>query len=45
VRRARRRAQDSRGPLGVRLPTLDRDAAERTLRDVGREARKLFGDR
>jgi hypothetical protein len=45
VLRARRRAQASKGPLGVRLPTLDRDAAERAIKDVGREARKLFGDR
>ncbi len=45
VLRARRRAQDSTGPLGARLPAIDRAAAERTLRDFGREARKLFGER
>jgi hypothetical protein len=45
VLRARRRAQSSKGPLGVRLPTLDGDALERTIKDVGREARKLLGDR
>ena len=43
--RARRRGQSSSGPLGVRLPPLDRAAAERTLRDFGRETRKLFGER
>ena len=38
--RARRRAHDSSGDLdGMR------EIAERTIRDVGREARKLFGDR
>jgi hypothetical protein len=45
VLRARRRAQDSAGPFGVRWPTLDRSAAERTLKDLGRETRKLFGER
>jgi len=45
VLRARRRAQRSSGPLGVSWPQLDRAAAERTLGDLGREARKLFGDR
>jgi hypothetical protein len=45
VLRARRRAQDSAAPLGVRWPILDRAAAERTLKDLGRETRKLFGDR
>ena len=43
--RARRRGQASSGPLGVRLPPLDRAAAERAIRDFGRETRKLFGDR
>ncbi len=38
--RARRRAQGSAGDLdGMR------EIAERTIRDVGREARKLLGDR
>jgi hypothetical protein len=45
VLRARRRAQDSARPLGVGWPTLDRSAAERTLKDLRRETRKLFGDR
>ena len=35
----------SAGPLGVRLPALDRAAAERTLKDLGRETRRLFGER
>lgn len=38
--RARRRAQQSPGGL-----TGARDAAERALRDLGRETRKLLGDR
>jgi hypothetical protein len=42
--RARRREHSS-GPLGVRWPPLDRAAAERTLKDLGRETRKLFGER
>ena len=42
--RARRREHAS-GPLGLRLPPLDRGAAERTLRDLRRETRKLFGER
>jgi hypothetical protein len=42
--RARRREQAS-GPLGVRWPPIDRAAAERTLKDLGRETRKLFGER
>jgi len=38
--RARRRTQGSAGDLdGMR------EIAERTIRDVGREARKLLGDR
>jgi hypothetical protein len=45
VLRARRRAQSSEGPLGIRLPTLDRGSAERTLKDFRLEARKLLGDR
>jgi hypothetical protein len=45
VLRARRRAQRSAGPLGVSWPSLDRAAAERTISDLGREARKLFGER
>jgi hypothetical protein len=44
--RARRRGQGSSGVLGgAHWPTLDRSAAERTLRDLGRETRRLFGDR
>jgi hypothetical protein len=43
--RARRREQSSSGPLGVRLPPLDRGAAQRTIKDLGRETRKLFGQR
>jgi hypothetical protein len=44
--RARRRGRSSPGALGgVHLPALDRSAAERTLRDLGRETRKLLGDR
>jgi hypothetical protein len=43
--RARRREQSSTGPLGVRLPPLDRGAAQRTIKDLGRETRKLFGQR
>jgi hypothetical protein len=38
--RARRRAQHSPGGL-----TGARDAAERTIRDLSRETRKLLGDR
>jgi hypothetical protein len=40
--RARRRAQSSAGPLRTRWPAFDRLAAERTLRDLGREARRLL---
>ena len=43
--RARRRSQTTTGPLGVRLPAFDRSSAQRTLRDLGRETRKLFGER
>ena len=41
--RARSRAQAGKGPFGSRMPLLDREAAERTLRDLRREARKLLG--
>jgi hypothetical protein len=41
--RARRRGQSSTRLGGVRLPSLDRGAAERTIKDLGRETRKLFG--
>ncbi len=44
--RARRRARtNSHTALGVRVPGFDGSAAERALRDLGRETRKLFGDR
>lgn len=43
--RARRRGQSSPGPLGLRLPALDRSAAQRTIKDLRRETRKLFGER
>ena len=43
--RARRRAKTTTGPLGVRMPAVDAAAAQRTLRELGREARKLFGER
>jgi hypothetical protein len=43
--RARRRAQHAPGGLtGARWPSLDR-TAERAIRDLGRETRKLLGDR
>jgi hypothetical protein len=43
--RARRRAHDSASLLdGVRLSSLN-ETAERAVRDVSREARKLLGDR
>lgn len=45
VLRARRRTHTTSGPLGVRWPQLDRAAAERTIKDLGRETRKLFGER
>ena len=44
--RARRRAQDT--PSGLRAihrPSFDRSGAERALRDIGRETRRLFGER
>jgi hypothetical protein len=44
VLRARRRAPGPSGPLGVRLPSVDRSAAERALNDLRRETRKLFGE-
>src|SRR5271163_3045525 len=44
--RARRRAHDApTGLAAVRLPSFDRSAAERAIRDLGRETRKLLGDR
>ncbi len=43
--RARRRSQAKTGPLGVRLPVIDRESTQRTLRELGRETRKLFGER
>jgi hypothetical protein len=44
--RARKRSQaSSRRLAGVQLPSFDRGAAERTIRDLGRETRKLLGDR
>jgi hypothetical protein len=44
--RARRRAQNQPGPLhGIRRVSFDRSGAERALRDLGRETRKLLGDR
>jgi hypothetical protein len=42
--RARRRSKSSSGPLGVRLPPLDRAHAERTIKELGRETRRLFGE-
>ncbi len=44
VLRARRRTQSSKGPFVGRLPAFDRSAAERTLKDIGRETRKLLGE-
>jgi hypothetical protein len=44
--RARRRAHDSPAPQSARRwRTLDRGGAERALRDLGRETRKLLGER
>ncbi len=44
--RARRRGRSSRGALGgVHLPGFDGSAAERALRDLSRETRRLFGER
>jgi hypothetical protein len=45
VLRARRRTQTTPGPLGVRLPQLDRATAERTIKDLRSQTRKLFGER
>ena len=46
ILRARRRGRSSRTPLGgMRLPSFDGSAAERALRDLEREARRLLGDR
>ena len=42
--RARRRAQPAPAGLGARLPDLGR-SAERAIRDLGRETRRLLGDR
>ena len=43
--RARRRGRSSHTVGGVRLPAFDGSAAERALRDLGRDTRKLLGDR
>ncbi|MGD1057703.1 MAG: hypothetical protein ABR992_09865 [Solirubrobacteraceae bacterium] len=45
--RARRRAHGSASAVGGGIGSLEgvREAAERAVRDVGRETRKLFGDR
>jgi len=44
--RTRRRAQASADAArGARWAVLDRSAAERAIRDLSRETRKLFGDR
>jgi hypothetical protein len=44
--RARRRSHGSpAAPSGTRWPVFDRAAAERTIRDLGRETRRLLGDR
>ncbi len=43
--RARRRGQASSGALGARWPAFGRSAAERTIRDLGRETRRLLGER
>jgi hypothetical protein len=46
ILRARRRAQPPPSGLrGIQRPSFDRSGAERALRDLGRETRKLFGDR
>jgi hypothetical protein len=42
--RARRRAAAA-SPNATRWPTFDRSAAEETIRGLGRETRKLLGDR
>jgi hypothetical protein len=44
--RTRRRAQASSGAAsGARWAIFDRSATERTIRDLGRETRRLLGDR
>jgi hypothetical protein len=44
--RARRRAQaSSSAASGARRAIFDRSAAERAIRDLGRETCRLFGDR
>ena len=44
--RARRRGRSSHSSVaGVRVPSFDGSAAERALRDLGRETRRLLGDR
>ena len=44
--RARRRAQaSSSAASGARRAIFDRSAAERAIRDLGRETRRRFGDR
>jgi hypothetical protein len=44
--RARRRAQASAArSRASRWPVLDRSAAERTIRELGRETRRLLGNR
>jgi hypothetical protein len=45
VLRARRRTQAAPAPLGVRWPPLDRSAAERTIKDLRLQTRRLLGDR
>jgi hypothetical protein len=47
ILRARRRGRSSSHTAigGVRVPGFERAAAERALRDLGRETRRLFGDR
>jgi hypothetical protein len=45
VLRARRRAHVATGPFGLRVPQLDRAGAERTLKDLRLQTRKLLGDR
>jgi hypothetical protein len=43
--RARRRASSStRGPAGLHWPSLE-GSAERALRDLGQQTRRLFGER
>jgi hypothetical protein len=42
ILRARRRAQEPTGLKGIHRPSFDRSGAERALRDIGRETRRLF---